>query len=68
MLNRVIARTVPRVAEQSGGRVRAAEGRVVAHIDPGPRGVGLALGQHRHRRVVTVQTFCRQHVGRDQVM
>ena len=68
MLDRVIARTIPRVAEQSGGRVRTAEGRVVAHIDPGPRGVGLALGQHRHRRVVTVQTFCRQHVGRDQVM
>ena len=54
MLDRVIARSIPRVAEQSGGRVRAGERRVVAHIDPGPRGVGLALGQHRHRRVVTV--------------
>ena len=68
MLNRVIARTVPRVAEQRRRRVRAAERRVVAHIDPGPRRVGLALGQHRHRRVVTVQTFCRQHMSRDQVM
>ena len=68
MLNRVIARTIPRVAEQSGGWVRAAEGRVVAHIDPGPRRVCLALGQYRHRGVVAVQTFCRQHVGRDQVM
>ena len=68
MLDRVIARSIPRVAEQSGGRVRTAEGRVVAHIDPGPRRVGLALGQHRYRGVVAVQTLCRQHVGRNQVV
>ena len=68
MLDRVIARAIPRVAEQRRRRVRAAERRVVAHIDPGPRGVGLALGQHRHRRVVAVQTRSRQHVGRDQVV
>ena len=68
MLDRVIARSIPRVAEQRRRRVRTAEGRVVAHIDPGPRRVGLALGQHRHRRVVTVQTFCRQYVGLDQLV
>ena len=66
MLDRMIARTVPRVAEQSCRRVRARERRIVAHIDPGPPGGALALGQHRHRRVVAVQAFCRQHVGLDQ--
>ena len=68
MLDRVIAGTIPRVAEQRRRRVRTAERRVVAHIDPGPRGVGLALGQHRHGRVVAVQTRSRQHVGRNQVV
>ena len=68
MLDRVIAGPVPRVMEQRRRRVRSAERRVVAHIDPGPSGGGLAPGQHRHRRVVTVQALRRQHMGRDQVV
>ena len=68
MLDRVIAGTIPRVAEQRRRRVRTGERRIVAHIDPGPRRVGLALGQHRHGRVVAVQTRSRQHVGRNQVV
>ena len=62
----VIARAVSGVAEQRCWRVRATERLIVAHVDPGPPRVGLALGQHRHRRVVAMQTFCRQHVRLDQ--
>ena len=68
MLDRVIAGPVPRVAEQCRRRVRTAERRVVADVDPGPRGSGLALGQHRHRRVIAVQTLRRQHMRRDPVV
>ena len=35
-------------------------------VDPGPRGVGLALREYRHRRVVAVQTLRLQHVRRDE--
>ena len=68
LLDRMIARAGSRVAEQGRRWVRAAERPVVAHIDPGPRSVGLALGQHRHRRVVAMQAVRRQHMGRDQVV
>ena len=68
MFDRVIAGPVPRVAEQCRRRVRTAERRVVADVDPGPRGSGLALGQHRHRRVIAVQTLRRQHMRRDPVV
>ena len=67
MLDR-IARAGPRVAEQGPPAVRPAERSVVAHIDPGPPGIGLALGQHRHRRVVAVQAVRRQHMGRNRVV
>ena len=60
--------TVGRVSEQRRQRVLTGERCVVAHIGPGPRGVGLALGQHRHRRVVTVHTLRRQHMRRDQLV
>ena len=63
-----MARAIPRVAEQCRRRVRAGERRAVAHIDPGPGGVGLALGQHRHRRVVALQTIRRQQMSLDQVV
>ena len=66
VLDRVIARAVPRVAEQRRRRAWTGERLIVAHVDPGPPRGGLALGQHRHRRVVAVQAFCRQHVGLDQ--
>ena len=68
MLDRMIARAVPRVAEQGRRRVRTAERPVVADIDPGPPGRGLAPGQYRHGGVVAVQAFGCQHMGRNQVV
>ena len=62
----MIARAIPGITEQRRRRVRTGERLIVAHIDPGPRGVGLALGQHRHRGIVPVQTFCRQNMRLDQ--
>ena len=64
----VIARTIPRVAEQRRRRVRAGERHVVANVDPGPPGIGLALGQHRHGRIVAVQTLRSHHVGLDKLV
>ena len=68
MLDRVIAGPVPRVAEQRGRRIGAAERRIVAHIDPGPPRGGLAPGQHRHRGIVAVQAIRRQNMLRDQIV
>ena len=62
MLDRAIARAVPRVAEQRRRRVRTAERRVVADMDPGPARIGLAPGQNRNRGVVAMQAFRRQHM------
>ena len=64
VFDRVIAGTVPRVAEQSRRRVRAAERPVVADIDPRPAGGALAPGQHRHGGVVAVQAVRRQNMLR----
>ena len=68
MFNRMHAGAVARVSEQRRRRVLPGERRVVSHIGPGPRGVGLALRQHRHRRVVTVQPLRRQHMRRNQLV
>ena len=62
----MLATAVAGVAEERGRRCAAGEGAVVADIDPEPAGVGLALGQHRHRGVVAVQPLGRQHMGGDQ--
>ena len=38
-----------------GHRYDLSERAIVAHVNPTSAGVGLAGGQHRHRRVVTMQ-------------
>ena len=68
MALRMFASSITRVVEHGRGRCSAAEGPVVAHIDPCPAGMGLALGQNRHRRVVAVQPLGGQHMGFEAVM
>ena len=62
------AGSIARVIEQRRRRIGASRGCIVAHIDPGPRRVGLALRQHRHRGVVAMNALGGQHMGRDQVV
>ena len=64
----MLAAPVAGVAVERGGRRAAAEGAVVADVDPEPAGVGLALGQHRHRGVVAVQPLGGEHVRGDPVV
>ena len=54
---RMFAAAVARVIEDRRGRPGAAERPVVAHVDPEPAGVGLALGQHRHGRASRPRGF-----------
>ena len=68
MLRGMIARAVSRSPEQHGRRIGAAEGPVVADIDPSPAGVGLALRQDRHRRIVAMKPFGRHDMLLDQAM
>ena len=63
---RMLAPPVARVVEDRGGRPGAAERLVVADVNPEPAGVGLALRQHRHGRVVAVQALGRHDMGLDQ--
>ena len=63
---RMLALPIARVVEHRRGRPGAAERPVVANIDPAAPGVGLALRQHRHGRVVPMQTLGRHHMGLDQ--
>ena len=63
---RMLALAIARVIEDRGGRSCAAERFVVAHVGPQPPGVGFALRQHRHGRVVPVQALGRHHVGLDE--
>ena len=66
MALRVLATAIAGELEERRRRCATGEGTVVADIHPEPALVGLALGQHRYRRVVTVQAFGRQHMGLDQ--
>ncbi len=63
---RVLAPAVGREVEQGRRGIGAAEGTVVAHVDPHAARGGLALGQHRHRGVVAVQPSRRHDVGFDE--
>ena len=65
---RVLASPIARVMEDCGGRPGAAERLVVADVDPGPSGVGLAFRQHRHGRVVAVQALARRDMGLDEAL
>ena len=63
MATGVLARSIARIVKHSRRRRVAAEGPVVAGIDPTSTGVGLALGEHRHGRVVAVQALGGQDMG-----
>ncbi len=62
----MLAATVAGVVEHRRRRRRSAEWPIVAHVGPEPAGDGLALGQHRHGGVITVDPRSGQHVGTDQ--
>ena len=62
---RMLALAIARVIEHRRRRPRAAKRPVVAHIDPASPGVGFALGQHRHGRVVPMQALGRHDMGFD---
>ena len=51
----MFAGAIARVIEHRRRRRGAAERAIVAHVNPTSPGVGLALGQDRHGRVVAVQ-------------
>jgi hypothetical protein len=55
----VLATAIAGELEQRRGRCAAGERAVIADINPKTAFVGLAPGQHRHRRVVAVQAFGR---------
>ena len=54
---RMFTAPVTRVIEHRRRRPGAAEGRIVADIDPTAPGVGLALGQHGNRRASRPRGF-----------
>ena len=62
----MFAAPIARVIEHRRRRPSAAEGRIVADIDPAAPRVGLALGQHGNRGVVPVKPLRRQHMGLDE--
>ena len=66
MALRMFAAPVTRVIEHRRRRSGAAEGRIVADIDPTAPGVGLALGQHGNRSVVPMQPLGGQHMRLDE--
>ena len=59
----MLAGAVARVIEHRCRRHGAAERAIVAHVNPTSPGVGLALGQDRHRGVVAMQSFGCEDVG-----
>jgi len=52
--------------EQRCRRIGAGEGAIIAHVDPQPCSISLALGQDRHGRIVAVQTLGSQRMRFDQ--
>ena len=63
----MLAAAIGRVEVDRRRRVGAAERPVVAHVGPQPPGAGLALGEHRHGRVVGVDALGGEHVGADRL-
>src|SRR5439155_18922524 len=59
----MLAGPIARVVEHRRRRILPAERTIVAHINPTSPGVGLALGQDRHSRVVAVQSLGRENVS-----
>ncbi|MCY1312682.1 hypothetical protein D9M70_631250 [compost metagenome] len=64
----VIARAVSRSPEQHRRRIGAAEGPIVADIDPSPAGFGLALRQDRDRGIIAMEAFGCHDMALDQGM
>ena len=64
----MVSSAIARVVENRRGRVGPAERTVITDIDPGSPGRGLALGQHRHCRVVPVHAFPGKHMRADQLV
>ena len=62
---RMLAPAIARVVEHRRGRPDAAERLVVANINPAPPGIGFALGQNRHGRIVAMQALGRHDMGFD---
>ncbi len=60
---RMLAAAIARVIEHRSRRAGAAEGLVVANVDPTSPSVGLARGQNRHGRVIAMEPLGRHHVG-----
>jgi hypothetical protein len=58
----MITPAIARIVEHRRRRIGSAERPIVAHVDPASPGDGLARRQHRHGRVVTVQSFGREDV------
>jgi hypothetical protein len=61
------AGTVGRVEERSRGRIVSGERPIVAHIGPQATGARLALGQHRHRRIVGMDALSCKDVRLDRL-
>ena len=64
---RALACPIARGIEQRRRRPGAAERPVVVDVNPEPAGVGLALRQHWHGRVVAVEPLGRHHLGLDEL-
>ena len=66
MALRMLALAVARVIKHRRRRRCSAKRPVVANIDPASPRIGLALGQNRDRRVITVQALSRHDMGLDE--
>jgi len=60
---RMLAPAVARVVEHRRRWIGPAERPVVPHVNPASPRVGLALGQHRHGRIVGMQPPGGHHMG-----
>jgi hypothetical protein len=67
MLLGMFTAAIGRVVEESR-RPSLAKGPIIANVDPEPASGGLPLGQHRHGRVIPMQTFGAEHVLADQLV
>ena len=59
---RMLAFAVAGIVEHRRRRRGSAERPIITDIDPTSPGVGLAFGQHWHRRVIAVQAFRRHNM------
>ena len=61
------AAPVGEVKISNGRRITSAEWQVVAHIGPQSPGARLALGEHRHGGVISVQACGRKDMRADEL-